>query len=76
MVARLPRRSGFIALLAMPLIATGCSGGEDRSSPTSGGMPPVHAGVVHSAYLDGRYHAPGYCRPLENCTACHGSFKQ
>ena len=27
----------------------------------------------HTENLGGTFHAPGYCSPYENCTACHGT---
>jgi hypothetical protein len=28
---------------------------------------------IHTVNLGGMYHAPNYCRPYQNCAACHGS---
>jgi hypothetical protein len=47
---------------------------ELLDNPTRAGQSgDASTTLVHSVSLNGHAHADGLCRPLDNCTACHGA---
>ncbi len=65
--------------IAMPIaVSVAAASCWDTSAPirTGHGGPGVPAVVPHSADLGGTKHANGYCRPLLDCSSCHGDSLQ
>ncbi len=62
-----PRAIGWAAIL---LVAAACQmpNNPKRAGVAAGGSPNVE----HALLFAGQAHADGFCRPAENCSACHG----
>lgn len=45
------------------------------NNPLRAGNPGTTGGteLSHTVVLNGTGHADGYCQPLQNCIACHGT---
>jgi hypothetical protein len=72
--AEYPNFSKFltVAALALALAAAPACGLVDN--PTRAGQgSDTSTKLVHGLNLGGHAHADGLCRPLDNCTACHGA---
>jgi hypothetical protein len=56
---------------AVLLLSTSCKMPNNpmRAGAASGDTPSL----VHNLILSGRAHADGFCRPADNCSACHGA---